>query len=150
MYVRFLRAWCDCSWFQASTITRGRVPRRNETFGCEIQNLTECIKAEQTADAKGTARPKWWLPISWLYHISLCFQPNKWPNCVATVPVVWTQIPIVCHIRYPDTSDKRNYWSCQSGVFACNLLQIVRAEYEELDAAITLFFCGVGGRIHLK
>lgn len=81
-------AWCDCSWFQASTLTRGRVPRHNRTFGCEIQNLTECIKAKQTADAKGAARPKWWLPISYqLYHISLCFQPNKRPNCAATVPL---------------------------------------------------------------
>lgn len=55
--------------------------------------------------------PKWWLPISyWLYHISLCFQPNKWPQLCSDCAFVWTQVPVVCHIRYSDTSDKRNYW----------------------------------------
>lgn len=61
----FFMAWCDCCWFQASTLTQGRVPRHNETFGCEIQNLTECIKAKRTADAKGAVGLKWWLPISY-------------------------------------------------------------------------------------
>lgn len=64
---------CDCSWFQASTLTRGGVPRHNETFGCEIQNLTECIKAEQTADAKGSSRGQSDdFPFSYqLYHTPL-------------------------------------------------------------------------------
>lgn len=35
--------------------------------------------------------------------------------------IVWTWIPIVRHIRYPDTSDKSNYWLCHSGVVAYNL-----------------------------
>lgn len=109
----FPLAWCDCSWFRASTLTRGRVPRRNETFGCEIQNLTECIKAKQTADAKGAARPKWWLLISHqLYHISFCFQPNKWPNCAVTVPLFGHRFLLVVTVDASDTSDKSNYWSC--------------------------------------
>ena len=64
---------CDCSWFQASTLTRGGVPRHNETFGCEIQNLTECIKAEQTADAKGSSQGQSDdFPFSYqLYHTPL-------------------------------------------------------------------------------
>lgn len=41
--------------FQAGALTRGGVPEHNETFGREIHNLTERIKAERAADARGGA-----------------------------------------------------------------------------------------------
>lgn len=133
----FPLAWCDCSWLQASTLTRGRVPRHNETFGCEIQNLTECIKARQTADAKGAARPKWWLPISYqVYHISLCLQlrlqPNKSPNCAATVPLFGHGFLLFVILDTSDTSDKSNNRSCHPGVFARHLLEILELSIEKL------------------
>ncbi len=134
----FPPAWCDCSWFQASTLTRGRVPRHNETFGCEIQNLTECIKAEQTADAKGAARPKWWLPISYqLYHISLCFQANKWPNCAAALPLFGHRFLLFVLSDASDVSDKSNYSSCHC-CFCISPAGNFRAQYEKL-ARVVLF-----------
>lgn len=47
------------------------MPKRNERFGCGIQNLTECIKDKQTADAKGAAGAKSddFLFSNQLYHI---------------------------------------------------------------------------------
>ncbi len=138
----FPLAWCDCSWFQASTLTRGRVPRHNETFGCEIQNLTECIKAKQTADAKGAARPKWWLPISYqLYHISLCFQPNKWPNSAVTAPLFGQRFLLFVILDTSHTSDKSNYWSCHF-LFACNLLEVLELSMKKVAfaACVVVFF----------
>lgn len=93
--------------------TRGKVPKRNETFGCEIRNLTESIKAERTVDAKRAARPKWWLPISYqVYHISLCLQlcsqPSKSPVLFGhrfLLFVLWDTLAI---------SDKSNNWRCHS------------------------------------
>lgn len=124
----FFMAWCDCCWFQASTLTQGRVPRHNETFGCEIQNLTECIKAKRTADAKGAVGLKWWLPISYqVYHISLCLQlclqPNKSPRRAARVPLFGHSFLLFVILDTSDRSDKNNRRSCQSGISVPHLLE---------------------------
>lgn len=101
----------------ATRLTRGRVPRHNETFGCRIQNLTGCIKAVQTADAKGAARPKWWLPISYqVHHVSLCLQlrlqPSKSPNCAAAVPLFGHRILLFVTLDTSVASEKSNIPSC--------------------------------------
>lgn len=97
------------------------MPRHNETFGCEIQNLTECIKAKQTGDT-GSSQAK---VITSYFLLTISFLPllpaKQMAKLCCDWIIVWTWIPIVHHIRYPDTSDKSNYWLCHSGVVAYNL-----------------------------